>query len=438
MVNVTVENLAPCKKLLRVEVDAQTVDAEFQTVTTEFRRHAKVPGFRPGKIPLAQVAKVYGPEIESEAKRKLIADGFRQAVKDQKLRVVGRPDIEEIQFARSQPLQFAATVETAPEFELPEYQGLTVKIPRAVVTQADQERAMTILREKRATYLDVTHPVQTGNFVVVNYKGVCEGKAISEIAPTARSLSEQQNYWLHIEPNSFLPGFTEQLVGAQAGEQRTVTIDFPADFIQPPLAGKRATYEVQIVQVKERILPELNDEFAKAYGADNLDKLREGVRQDLQKEITHKQRGEIRNQLIRSLLDRVSCDLPESIVLAETRNVVYDIVRETQQRGITKEMIDKQKEEIYAHASNSAKERVKLAFLLGRIAEKENIQANEKEVTQRILALSQQYQIRPEKLIKQLQERNGIVEIENQIIDSKVLDFLQLKANIEESPASEY
>jgi trigger factor len=438
MVNVTVENLAPCKKLLRVEIDAQAVDTEFQSVAADFRRHAKLPGFRPGKIPLAQVAKVFAQDIEAEAKRKLISDGFRQAVKDQKLRIVGNPDIEEIQFARGQPLQFAATVETAPEFELPEYRGLTVRIPRAVVTQSDQERAMTVLREKRATYLDVTRPVQNGDFVVVNYKGVCEGKAIGEIAPTARSLSEQQNYWLHIEPNSFLPGFIEQLLGAQAGEQRSVTVDFPTDFLQPALAGKHATYDVHIVQVKERILPELNDDFAKAYGADNLDKLREGVRQDLQKEISHKQRSEIRNQLIRSLLDRVSCDLPESVVLAETRNVVYDIVRETQQRGITKEMIDKQKEEIYAHASNSAKDRVKLAFLLGRIAEKENIQANEKEVTQRILALSQQYQIPPEKLIKQLRDRNGILEIENQIIDSKVIDFLQLEAKIEETPASEY
>ena len=430
------ENLAPCKKLLRVEVDAQAVDAGFDKVLTDFQRKARLPGFREGKVPRARVAKVFVKEIEDETKRKLIAEGYQAAVKEQKLHVVGYPDIEEIQFARGQPLQFAATVETAPEFEMPDYKGMSVRVAPAVVTQSDQDRAMTTLRERQATYTDVDRAAQTGDFLVVNYAGTCEGKPITDLVPSGKGLTEHKNFWIRIEENSFLPGFTEQLVGAKKGEQRTVTVNFPVDFMELPLRGKQGVYAVDVLQVKERVLPELNDELAKTFGAENLDKLREGVRRDLQNELNYKQNNAIRSQLVRSLLDRVNFELPESVVMSETRTVVYDIVRENQQRGITKEAIEEKKDEIFSYANTSAKERVKVSFLLGRIARQESIEATQQEVADRVVRLAQQYQISPEKLIKQLRDRGGFAEIEDKIVTAKVLDFLQLHAKIEEDPSA--
>jgi trigger factor len=167
-----------------------------------------------------------------------------------------------------------------------------------------------------------------------------------------------------------------------------------------------------------------------------MEKMREGVRADLQNELKHKQNTSIRNQLVAGLLKGLNYALPESVVLSETRNIIYDIVRENQQRGATKEAIDQRKEEIYSYASNSAKERIKAAFLLGRIAEKEGIKVTKEEITNRILFLAQQYQMKPDKFLKQLQERDGLSEIQEQILTSKVLDFLQLSAKIEEVPAS--
>ena len=149
--NVTVENLGPCKKLFRVEVDAPAVDAKLDEVTHEFQKQVRLPGFRPGKAPRHLVIKAYGPRIDEEAKQKLVAQWYRQAVEERKLRIVGRPDLEEIQFARGQPFQFAVTLETAPEFELPEYKGLPVKREMAMVTEQDVERALNVLREQRAT-----------------------------------------------------------------------------------------------------------------------------------------------------------------------------------------------------------------------------------------------------------------------------------------------
>src|SRR5690349_16126603 len=173
--NVTVENLAPCKKLVRVEVETETVDKTFDSISKEFQREAAFPGFRPGKAPLDMVLRKYEKDIQTEVKKKLISDSYKKAVEEQKLDVLGYPDIEEIQFNRGQPLQFAATVETAPEFELPEYKGLPLKREARSVTDADLERALEALREPHATFKTEDRPVQTGDIVVVNYTGSSNG-----------------------------------------------------------------------------------------------------------------------------------------------------------------------------------------------------------------------------------------------------------------------
>jgi trigger factor len=413
-------------------VDAQTVDATIDETTKDYMKHARLPGFRPGKAPRHLIVKSFAEQIDDDVRRKLISENFRKAVAEQKLNIVGAPDIEEIQFGRGQALQFAATVETAPEFELPEYKGLPVMRPVATVTEEDIERAMNVLREQRAVYNDVQREVRDGDFVVVDYTGTCEGRPITEISPTASGLTEKKGFWLHVAKDSFIPGFTEQLIGAKAGEQRTVNVEFPADFVAAQLSGRKGVYEVTVVQVKEKGLPELSDEFAKSYGAESLAVLRQGVHSDLQKELNQKIKRGVREQLMKELLGRVAFDLPESVVVNETRNVVYDLVRENQQRGVTREMIDKQKDQIFSYANNSAKDRIKAAFILGRIAQQEGIKVEPDELTQRILHLAQQTQTKPDKLVKELQERNGFGEIQEQIISSKVLEFLEQQAKIEE------
>ena len=415
---------------MRVEVDAQSVDAAFEKTTTEFQREARFPGFRPGKAPRDLVSRTYSKQIEKEAKRELLEEHYRKAMQDQKLRGIGSPDIEEIQFGRGQPFQFAATVEIAPDFTVADYKGIRLKRDDKSVTDEDLEKALQVLREQQASYKDVARAVQVGDFVVVNYTGTSEGKPLTDFAPTARGLTQQSNFWMHVQPGSFIPGFTDQLIGAQAGERRTVNVEFPADFVASELAGKKGVYEVEIVQVKEKVLPEVDDAFAKSFGAEGVEKLREGVRRDLQNELEFKQRRTLRNQIVRSLLDSVQFELPESIVLGETKNVIYDIVKENQDRGISKEVIDQQKNEIYNVASNSAKDRVKASFILNKIAEQEGLKVTETELTQHILHLAQQNNIRPEKFVKQLRERNGINALHEQILSAKVLDFLQEQAQI--------
>ncbi len=268
IVNITVENLAPCKKLLRVELDAKAVDETFDAVTKDFQKQAALPGFRPGKAPRALVLKKYEADIKDEVKRKLIGDHYRKALDEKKIHVIGYPDIEEIQFGRGQNLQFAATIETSPEFPMPEYKGLPAKREIKSVTDADVERALGLLAQQHVKFETVARELKPGDIAVVNYSGACDGKPITDTAPTAKGLTEQKNFWVDAAPDSFIPGFADQLVGAKAGDKRTVNVDFPADFVTKELAGKKGVFEVEIVEVKEKVLPPIDDEFAKKYDAE--------------------------------------------------------------------------------------------------------------------------------------------------------------------------
>jgi trigger factor len=434
-VNVTVENLAPCKKLVRVEIDPQKVDETFDSITREFQKQASFPGFRPGKAPRDMVLRKYEKDIRDEVKKKLISESYRKAVEEQKLDVLGYPDIEEIQFSRGQPFQFAATIETAPEFQLPDYKGLPVRLEARTVTEEDMERAVDTLRQQQVSFKTVERPAQTGDIVVVNFTGTCDGKPILEIAPNAKGLSGQQNFWVELRPGSFIPGFAEQLAGVRAGEKRRIEVDFPADFATPELAGKKGVYDIEAVEVKEKLLPALDEAFAKSFGAESLDKLREGIRRDLENELKFSQDKIIRLQLVRGLLDRIQFELPETAVNQETRNVVFDIVRDNQKRGVSREVIEQHKEQIYTAAARGAKERVKEAFLMQKIAEKEQIKVSQEELLRRINALASVYQIAPDKFLKDLQKRNGLMEIYDQVMTEKVIDFLRQNARLEEVPA---
>jgi trigger factor len=436
IVNVTVEDLGPCKKLLRVEIEPERVDAVFGEITASFQHEARLPGFRPGKAPKDMVTKRFEKEIESEAKQKLLQEGFSEALKEHKFTVVGHPDVEEIQFARGQAMQFAVTVETAPEFELPEYKGLPATRDNARVTPEQVESALRSMAEEKTQYQTVARELKDGDVAVVNYTGTCDGKPITDTAPTARGLTEKKNFWITVEATSFIAGFGPQLAGMKAGDKRTVTVDFPADFVVPQLSGKKGVYEVELVEAKEKLGPVIDEAFAKTYGAENLEKLREGVRADLQNEINTRQSREIRNQVAQALLDKVQIPLPESLVDEETRGIVYSIVQDNTQRGTPTEVIDAQTEQIYAAAKTTALQRVKAQFIFQRVADKEGVRVEQMDVLQRLQTLALQYKVPADKLYKDLQKNGRISDIVNQLLSEKVIDLLVQFARIEDAPSA--
>ena len=430
--NVSVENLGHCKKLLRVEVPVDRVNAVFDEVAAATNRQAQIPGFRPGKAPQHLILKLHGAGIDQETKKKLFEESYRAVVVQEKLRVVVTLDVEDQQFGRGLPMQYTVTLEVAPEFPLPNYKGLGATRENKTATDADVDRALNILREQQVKYNDVLRPLGAGDIAVVNYSGTSGGKPLTDLAPTARGLTEKQNFWVAMTSDAFIPGFTDPLIGGSVGDKRTVTLTLPTDFVQKELAGLVVDYAVEIVGVKVKELPEVTDDFAKQFSAESVAALMVGVRADLQKELNFRSKGAVRDQLLKNLLDQVSFELPESIVANEATNLANGIAHENLQRGVSKELIEAKKDEIVANAKASAIDRVKAAFVLSRIAEAEKIQVTREELGQRLMFLAEQNNTAPEKFVKWAQDNNRMQEIQQELLTSKVLDFVETAAQVTE------
>ena len=429
---VTITDLSPCKKQLRIEIDAETVNAKFDAVAKDFRRHAHLPGFRPGKAPLPNVMRSYGDKIGEEAKRTLMSDSYAKALKENKLRPVIMPEVEELQFGHGKPFQYLATLEVTPAFEMPEYIGIEVEKERRSVNDADIAKALDTLREQRVSYADMERPAGEEDFIVVNFTGTIDDKPITDLIKVARGLTEQKNFWLHKTQNPLIPGTVEALIGSSKGDKKTVTLTIPDDFIYEEIVGKEAKYEIEVVQVKEKSLPELDDKFAKGFGAESMDKLREGVENDLKNELEYSQKKSIRNQCVDKLLSAVNCDLPETIVNEATRAAVHNIVQQNHQRGVGKEIIEENKDKIYANAKTDAEVRVKANYILSKIAEKEGIKVTDQELSRQVAAMAAQQKVKPQKLAQQLKDNGTIYQVQEEIMNAKVIDLLEEKAKVTE------
>ncbi len=429
---VTITDLSPCKKQLRIEIDAETVNAKFDAVAKDFRRHANLPGFRPGKAPLANVMRSYGDKIGEEAKRTLMSDSYSKALKENDLRPVIMPEVEDLQFGHGKPFQYLATLEVTPTFELPEYNGIEVEKERRTVSDSDVAKALDTLREQRVSYADVDRSAGEDDFIVVNFTGTIDDKPITDLVKVARGLTEQKNFWLHTKQNPLIPGIVEALIGSGKDDKKTVTVTIPDDFIYEELIGKEAKYEIEIVQVKEKFLPELDDAFAKGFGAESMDKLREGVENDLKNELEYSLKKSIRNQCVDKLLSAVNCDLPETIVNEATRAAVHNIVQQNHQRGVGKDIIEENKDRIYANAKADAEVRVRANYILSRIAEKEGIKVTDQELSRQIAAIAAQQKIKPQKLAQQLKDNGTLYQVQEEIMNGKVIDLLEEKAKVTE------
>ena len=429
---VNITDLSPCKKQLRIEIDVETVNAKFDAVAKDFRRHAHLPGFRQGKAPLANVMRSYGDKIGEEAKRTLMSDSYAKALKENELRPVIMPEVEELQFGHGKPFQYLATLEVTPAFEMPEYIGIEVEKERRSVNDADIAKALDTLREQRVSYADMDRPVVEDDFIVVNFTGTIDDKPITDLIKVARGLTEQKNFWLHKTQNPLIPGTVEALIGSSKGDKKTVTVTIPDDFVYEEIVGKEAKYEIEVVQVKEKSLPELDDKFAKGFGAESMDKLREGVESDLKNELEYSKKKSIRNQCVDKLLGAVNCDLPETIVNEATRAAVHNIVQQNHQRGVGKEIIEENKDKIYANAKTDAEVRVKANYILSKIAEKEGIKVTDQELSRQVAAMAAQQKVKPQKLAQQLKDNGTIYQVQEEIMNAKVIDLLEEKAKVTE------
>ena len=436
--NVELTDLEPCRKQLRFTLPAEDVDAAFGRVTNEFRKQANLPGFRKGKAPVAKIKAQFSEQINERVRGQLLDDCYQQGLKEHDLQPVTSPEPEELTLNEGEPMTFLVNIETMPQFDLPEYKGLPANKTRVEITEDAVDKAINQLREGRAKLEDCDRPVADNDYVTVSFTGSSEGKPLTEISPTARGLTEQKGMPLNVRADegqdNFIPGFTAQLIGLKLGDSKTIEITFPEEFpAQPKLQKVAATYEVTVDKVQEKVLPELNDEFAKAWEADSIDKLREGVRADLEANANGEAHNGVKQQVQQSLMKDLSFAVPETPQQQEMRGMVNQIVRIRRAQGENEADIEAAKDQITADANAAAVDNLRWHYVSRRIAEAEEIKVTSEEMMRVAVMQAQQSGADPQAAIKELQENQQQQQfLHGRILNEKVLEHLAEHATITE------
>jgi trigger factor len=419
---------------LQIELPAEEVSKEWDAIANSFARFAKIPGYRPGKAPRAVIDKRFRKEIQDELTKKLVSKSYQEAVEQEQLRVASVTNIEDIEFGEDKSMRFRATVVTAPEFEIPDYKNIPVQLPSTKVSESEVGDALERLRDQSADFVDVPErALQMGDFAVLDFEGSVDDKPIVEIAPQAsKNVQGGKKFWLHLAPENFLPKFCEQLIGLKPGETRLVIVSFPDNFPVKELVGKKADYAVTLREIKEKVLPAIDDALAaRLVPGKTLAELRQMVEHDLEHAKEHDAERGKEAQIIKYLHERIRFDLPPALLQNETRRALAEVVQRNRERGVTDDMLKEKEKELIDAAAGMAAHRLKTNFILHRIAESEKIQVTKEDFDARIKQEAARYDISPEKMRKELQQRNALDDVSEQLLLGKTLDFLKANVSIE-------
>ena len=429
--NVKVDDAGPCRKVLRIEIPAEKVSQEMQEVVAAYARGARIPGFRQGKAPRNLVQRHYAKEIDEELKERLVGQGYHAALEEKKISPVAVLGVHDVSLLEGAPMSFSVTLDVPPEFTLPDYRKIPLQGRKIEVSDKDVDDTIARILEQNAKWNEVSgRSVQKGDLVQIDYEGICDGKPVEELAPKAAGLGKGKDFWMLADENAFLPGFGDGLLGAAIGEKKQVLVNFPADFVEKAVAGRKATYFVDVKALREKALPKLDEELLKQMGIESEETLRSQIREDLQHVGEGGEKRRLKGEIVKFLLEKTNLDVPESVVAQETRDAVYDMVRENSHRGVSKQEIEGNKEEIFEAASRSANEKVKVRYILHRIATQEKIEAAPEEVDGRLAELAGRHNMPPAELKAELEKRNSMDDVVEEIRINKALDFVLAQAQV--------
>ena len=433
-VNVQLNTVSATRKNIVVTLDQSEVDAEHAAVVAEIAKSVRLPGFRPGKAPIAVVARQFGKEIAGEFKQKIVAKAYRSAMEKEKLDVLNVVNVEEGKIEAGLSAAVTITVDVRPEFTLPDYTGLATEIAPTEATDAEVDTVVQGLRAERADFKPAERAAQKSDYVKLAYEGTIDGKPIVELAPDKQLYGKVPQTWEEVEgaQEGVIPGLGKHLAGLKAGDKKDVSITFPADFAAvPALAGKTATYAVEIQEIRERVLPAIDEAFLKAQQADSLDALKTNIRNNLKLQKEYQNRTAQRRQVTEALGAKVDFPVPDSLVASETQGVLRNFIEENMRRGVPQEQFEKDKKELFEGARKAATNRVKLQLVLAKIAEQEKIEVVEQDIDAWVYREAMRTQQKPDKLVKQLtNDRDYLRSVQQSIIFDKAVDFLVSKAKV--------
>lgn len=407
----TLEDISSTKKRLKIEIPADSIEAEIRKGLADAQKKAKFPGFRQGKAPMSLVEKKFSKDIEAEVLEKMVPEYYLQAVREADLKPVSRPSIEEsFDFKRNSDLSMTMIVEVMPRIENLTYENIAVKNVPVEITDEEVDTIMGNLAEERATYEASGDPIQAGDLVTIDYTVKEDNSQVKDVV-------------LKVGSGPYPKEFFDGLLGFRKDEEIEVAAAFPED-MQSPHAGKKPTFSIRIREVKKQMLPALDEEFAKDIGLESLQQVKDKVRENVLNAKNKKAEREMQQELLGKLLEAHQFEIPESLL----NNELDGIVSEIRASGKDERSDDVLKEEFRSGAEKS----VMTTLLLQMIGEKEKVNVSEDELRNEIAAMAQRFHLSPENIIKYYVTKDGSLEgLQHAIFGQKVLALLLSKAKIE-------
>lgn len=427
--DVKIEKVAQNEVKLEVKVPAAEFEKGIEKAYHKNIQKFNVPGFRKGKAPRAIIEQNYGKGIFYEDAVNILIDAtYPQAIEDNNIEPVDRPEIEVTDVGSGKDFIYTAKVTVKPDVELAEYKGLEVKKQEFPVTDEDIDKELENLREKNARIITKEQgtAAEKGDIVIIDFEGFMDGKPFEN--------GKEENFQLELGSGSFIEGFEEQLVGKKAGDEVDVNVTFPEDYRAKDLAGKPALFKVKVNEVKYKELLPLDDEFAKDVSEfDTLEEFKKDMRTKMQESNDLRSKRQFEDDVVKGAVDNAKIDIPDVMVEREIDYIMEDLNYRLRYQGMDLEryakLMDTTVEDLRKQYHTIGLERVKTQLVLQKIAEVENITAEEKEIDDEIDKMSKQYGKNPEQFKESLKERERNI-IKGDIINSKTIDFIVKNAKV--------
>lgn len=456
---VTVEDAGPCKKKVAIEVPEETIKDMGDEQYRELRRDVVVPGFRKGRAPRRLLEKRFGKETSEQIKLKLLAEASEAAVKDKKLDILTDPDIdyENVKLPETGPLKFEFEVEVRPEFELPPLEGIPVTRPKLEVTDAQVDREIEQLRRWAGIWVPKEDDaVEQGDEVVADVRmnvhpteeeTAEQAKAVEEgKEPTPSKIPESEtkldNTEIHVRPNGFVgavpvPNLPEILAGAKAGDKKTTTVEIPKTYFREEYQGRTVDIEIDIKEVKYLKPAEVDEQFLQRYRVANEQELRDKIRDNLHDHLESQIRNDMSEQIYQFLLNNTTFELPMNIVARQAGNLLQRQYINLLARGLSREQVEEQMEQLRSSSEEQAKEQLKTFFIMDKVAEKLGVDVSDEEINGHIAQVAVQRGQRPEKLKEQMERDGSLAQFRLDVRQNKCISKLLESANIAEQPPEE-
>jgi len=412
-----------CRRELELEIPADEVSKAMERVAKEFARLARVPGFRPGKAPIPLIKKRFAEDIKGEVLQTLVPQRVEKAVAEQKLTPVSQPQVDKVEYNEGQPVKFRASFEVLPEFALGNYKNLEIEMPEMQITDERVAETLAEMQQRAATFTPVEgRAVENDDFVQVKLHGTPEGGG---------DPLQADSVLCHVGAEETMEPFNENLRGANAGDHKNFDVEYPADYPDAKLAGKKFHYSVDVLGVKTKTLPEINDEFAKDVSdAASLEELKKKIRESLEHERDHRQRELQREKVLAELVKLHVFPVPDSLVEHQMDVRLERVVRSLAQQGVDPRAVNVDWVSLRRRQEERARDDVKAELVVDRIATEEQIDVTEEELQHELEHVASHGGESAEAMRARLTKQGALDRMKAKLRSDKTVDWLAQNARV--------